>query len=474
MNKKEYPVSGILAAGLLIAALLGIMGIFYQNLQEKLFTQAVNNLVVTTQSDKLYFDQIIQNRLYWLETIAEISDVPDAEGQENWQKILNWQSVDGMRFGVADARGNLTYAKQAVMDISDREYFQAAMQRKTTISGPLTTPEGEDSIVLTVPMIRQGEVQGAVCAEITTTALGASLNNYANPKAKATLVFTPQGQLISSYAGMERYATIYEMLETMKLKSDDLVEQMRSEVLAGNSGTLTYYNGGQLRLLYYEPVGIQDWYICSLVVMDAHEKILQEMSASAFGVLAAILLIVILLAATGVYLILYFQRRVKEAQKDPLTGVYTRLMAQRQASRILKENRHTLCACLFIDIDDFKTINDHYGHDEGDRVLISVSRVLRESVRSHDIVSRYGGDEFTVWLNNLKQEQEARDIAQRFLTRIDQQTTVHISVGIVMVSPQERDYEAVLKRADQALYQAKQKGKNQICLIPAAPEEENL
>ena len=323
-------------------------------------------------------------------------------------------------------------------------------------------------------MIRQGEVQGAVCAEITTTALGASLNNYANPKAKATLVFTPQGQLISSYAGMERYATIYEMLETMKLKSDDLVEQMRSEVLAGNSGTLTYYNGGQLRLLYYEPVGIQDWYICSLVVMDAHEKILQEMSASAFGVLAAILLIVILLAATGVYLILYFQRRVKEAQKDPLTGVYTRLMAQRQASRILKENRHTLCACLFIDVDDFKTINDHYGHDEGDRVLISVSRVLRESVRSHDIVSRYGGDEFTVWLNNLKQEQEARDIAQRFLTRIDQQTTVHISVGIVMVSPQERDYEAVLKRADQALYQAKQKGKNQICLIPAAPEEENL
>ena len=51
---------------------------------------------------------------------------------------------------------------------------------------------------------------------------------------------------------------------------------------------------------------------------------------------------------------------------------------------------------------------------------------------------------------------------------------MHISVGIVMVSPQERDYEAVLKRADQALYQAKQKGKNQICLIPAAPEEENL
>lgn len=272
MNKKEYPVSGILAAGLLIAALLGVMGIFYQNLQEKLFTQAVNNLVVTTQSDKLYFDQIIQNRLYWLETIAEISDVPDAEGKENWQKILNWQSVDGMRFGVADARGNLTYAKQAVMDISDREYFQAAMQRKTTISGPLTTPEGEDSIVLTVPMIRRGEVQGAVCAEITTTALGASLNNYANPKAKATLVFTPQGQLISSYAGMERYATIYEMLETMKLKSDDLVEQMRSEVLAGNSGTLTYYNGGQLRLLYYEPVGIQDWYICSLVVMDGMRK----------------------------------------------------------------------------------------------------------------------------------------------------------------------------------------------------------
>mgnify|MGYP000883854903 CR=1 FL=1 len=67
MNKKEYPVSGILAAGLLIAALLGVMGIFYQNLQEKLFTQAVNNLVVNTQSDKLYFDQIIQNRLYWLE-----------------------------------------------------------------------------------------------------------------------------------------------------------------------------------------------------------------------------------------------------------------------------------------------------------------------------------------------------------------------------------------------------------------------
>ncbi len=148
------------------------------------------------------------------------------------------------------------------------------------------------------------------------------------------------------------------------------------------------------------------------------------------------------------------------ASVDPLTGLLNRRsfckvleVEAKQQSRI----KSGLCLAL-IDIDDFKTVNDRYGHNMGDIVLKNLSRIFARNIRAYDTIARWGGDEFVVLLPNTELA-GARAVVERIKqavaqTEWDQNLTV--SIGMVAV-PQNADPEQVLARADQALYRAKQK-----------------
>jgi len=129
-------------------------------------------------------------------------------------------------------------------------------------------------------------------------------------------------------------------------------------------------------------------------------------------------------------------------------------------------------ALLFIDLDNFKQLNDTEGHDVGDMLLIKVANRLVESVRASDTVSRFGGDEFVLILNNLNEHygtavQETKMIAEQILTKLNQpyqlvdleyQTTP--SIGVAMFVTHGRTQQDLLKHADIAMYAAKQSGGN--------------
>jgi diguanylate cyclase (GGDEF)-like protein len=122
------------------------------------------------------------------------------------------------------------------------------------------------------------------------------------------------------------------------------------------------------------------------------------------------------------------------------------------------------------DIDNFKQVNDSYGHAAGDLVLRTVTRQCLANIREIDILGRYGGDEFIVLLPECKQEEIATLVAERLRTCIENypvnigggQVRVTISLGITISSPEEKVLEDVFHDADQALYAAKVAGKNLI------------
>ena len=157
------------------------------------------------------------------------------------------------------------------------------------------------------------------------------------------------------------------------------------------------------------------------------------------------------------------------AQHDYLTNLPNRvLLNDRIAQAIALANRHqTQIAILFLDLDNFKHINDSLGHATGDKILQSVTKRLKNCVRESDTVSRQGGDEFVILLAENKNSNDAAVSAQKILDELKAAHTVdrnqlHIttSIGISLYPADGLDAETLLKSADTAMYYAKEKGRN--------------
>ena len=161
----------------------------------------------------------------------------------------------------------------------------------------------------------------------------------------------------------------------------------------------------------------------------------------------------------------------KKANTDPLTGISNRRAAGAWLEDMSKSARR--CAVIFIDIDHFKSINDNHGHDIGDAVLQEFAKLLRNRVRSHDMVARWGGEEFVILLSSLTKE-EAVSVAENLRKQIEQADVPNLpnvtaSFG-VSHSQSGESVEATIKAADEALYRAKSGGRNQVCEAKYRPE----
>lgn len=156
----------------------------------------------------------------------------------------------------------------------------------------------------------------------------------------------------------------------------------------------------------------------------------------------------------------------KAANLDPLTGVYNRAIFEREVERyILRDNTVDGGALVILDLDDFKSINDRYGHAKGDEALKTLTGILKMTFRHGDLVGRLGGDEFLVFIKNV----EIREILNRRMNELfavlhsASEIPLRCSVGITFVSKNEFSYEKSLEEADQALYESKRRGKDRYC-----------
>lgn len=166
----------------------------------------------------------------------------------------------------------------------------------------------------------------------------------------------------------------------------------------------------------------------------------------------------------------------KLALHDDLTQLGNRRALHENLSRLLALNtRHALHgAVLYIDLDKFKSVNDQYGHDVGDAVLIAITQRLINSIRKEDIACRVGGDEFVLLLGFLDSDmaiarQKALQIAARIVAEVKkpifvEQHTLHISlsIGLQLITSEQQSIDLILKNADAAMYQAKQSASTNI------------
>lgn len=157
------------------------------------------------------------------------------------------------------------------------------------------------------------------------------------------------------------------------------------------------------------------------------------------------------------------------AHHDPLTKLPNRLLFSDRLKQALRHAKRTKTglALLFIDLDEFKEINDSFGHNLGDQLLKKVSERLKKNVRENDTIARLGGDEFTVIVEDLLHPDDAAIIAQNLLDAFHEsieldnhQLHVSLSIGISLYPNDADQTEALIRNADTAMYKAKASGKN--------------
>lgn len=152
---------------------------------------------------------------------------------------------------------------------------------------------------------------------------------------------------------------------------------------------------------------------------------------------------------------------------DKLTGVSTRKYFEQEYKRIFDDAKRggSSFAVLMLDIDDFKKINDTYGHRKGDEVLNQIGKCLKNGVRATDLVARYGGEEFIIILKDISKK-DAKKIGEKIRKSVEKiqvskvEEPITISIGLAMFPEHSQFKEELIEKADQALYNAKESEKN--------------
>lgn len=157
------------------------------------------------------------------------------------------------------------------------------------------------------------------------------------------------------------------------------------------------------------------------------------------------------------------------AHHDVLTGLPNRLLTKNNMEQaiLMAERETSKVALMFLDLDKFKAINDCLGHVIGDGLLKGVAERLRECLRDTDTLSRQGGDEFLIVLNNVRDTKSISVVAEKILERLEKpfeidhhELSISLSIGIAVYPDDGKDFDTLLQQSDTAMYQAKESGRN--------------
>ncbi|KQC08805.1 MAG: hypothetical protein APR62_03975 [Smithella sp. SDB] len=223
------------------------------------------------------------------------------------------------------------------------------------------------------------------------------------------------------------------------------------------------------------------FFFINLLLMIAPEQIMHSKPYSSFIVIRFSIVYIILTFIIYYYessqqmLISYIQHEKEEfaiaSKQDPLTGLYNRReMWTRMESERERQLRLSKPFTVIIgDIDDFKNVNDTYGHDGGDYVLITIARLMKDMVRGIDFTSRWGGEEFLIMLVETDLN-DGKNVAERIRKKIEDtefkyknvNIPITMTFGLSVYKEASDNIEACIKRADQALYKGKYQGKNRV------------
>ena len=472
-KEKNAILQMILPAVILVAFSLVVLSMYSKRLNKIFDTTLDEQMRETAVLYSIRMRQEVTNLAVAADPAADVM-ASGKEAENNYLKALA-ENTHADRVALLEPDGSGIDSKQQAVTYDPDSYRVGVQLGKSTYHY-----FGEGVIGVITPVMKDGAIAKLILQEYHTERLNEQLNNFNFGKETWVILMDDNGSIMYLFGGnAPDYLAVDEnFIETVsEMKSSDIVNFL-DNLTKDISGSLRLDFNGDRRAVFYKSMGINDWYL--LIGVPESYMELQNASKSQtvtemmYWIMAGVALFVFMIVFIGV--MDRIRRKVKSdgliqlAETDQLTNLYNKVTTEKKIKEFIAEHPDTQSLIFVLDIDNFKKINDTMGHAFGDEVLRTIGQRIRMEFRASDIIGRAGGDEFIIFLKGLKEEEiiirEAAKVENFFKDFKAGEGYVKYSatasIGCAVFPRDAADFEGLYKAADQALYKAKQRGKNQL------------
>ena len=260
----------------------------------------------------------------------------------------------------------------------------------------------------------------------------------------------------------------------MKIDSKKVREKINTGIASQKPfAVVTRYNYQNIILTFLPMASSDGEKNVAYIVTYTESDYLSNIKIEKNYIIALFFVVIGLLYLFSIYVVISQEKLKDLALYDGLTKLPNRTLFMIElANEIHRSQRYkTDIALLFLDLDGFKTVNDTYGHQVGDKLLVHIAAILTSSLRESDLVARLGGDEFTVIVTDVNQEKEVVNLAQNLIDRINKDIIIdhkpiHVgaSIGVSIYPNDAKEIDELVRLADEMMYESKNNGKNRVTL----------
>lgn len=329
------------------------------------------------------------------------------------------------------------------------------------------------------PILENGAVNTAVFVEYDAEVLYRQLEAYTFDDNAWVVLQDTDGNIICSLGGdnIDYLQAGSNFMDTLSVAGGRASAVRNGLQRQRSAGAQVIFPDGDSRYVAYHHMKNNGW----AVLLGVDDAYFAEQISHYSGTIRHLVLSLVgcMVVFMGVVIFLqvmynYYGRRKSAglqhlAETDQLTGLYNKVTTERKIKEYFVENPDSQSLLFVLDIDNFKKINDTMGHAFGDEVLREIGQGLKQQFRASDIIGRAGGDEFVILLKHITEDQyvirEAQKLENFFKgLQVGKYTkySVTSSIGCAVFTKDGEDFETLYKMADEALYKAKQRGKNQL------------
>lgn len=377
--------------------------------------------------------------------------------------------------------------------ISKENYYTLALGNTENISEAYVDEKtGEYVVTIAVPINNGSGVKGVLGINYPTGRFMEIPNTSDHDSKTMYLLIKNDGTIIGTagYRSSSTGLNLFDYLKNASFEENESVDTLIRNIQNGKSGMMScnFVNNG--KSILYKPVGINGWFCIELLtkkyVVQLQDRIYQPTKSVLFKIVLSLsLFFASLLMINFINRAIHFKesRELQDkAETDLLTGLLNKIATEKHIEEYLEGPGKDKEALMFVlDIDNFKKINDTMGHAFGDEVLSTLGKRIKGEFRISDIVGRIGGDEFIVFLKDIKDDETRKREAARvsnffkvFQAGEYVKYSATASIGAAVYPDDGTNFEELYKAADKAVYKAKRRGKNQLAFFKDGEVEEEI